>query len=68
MKKTYSSCSCPKSNSLDLGETLKVFVSATRITAENSAEYALSLIREGSYKDALIFLKNAVESVEILTA
>ena len=61
-------CSCSKSDSLGLGETLKALVSATRITVENSAEYALSLIREGNYEDALVFLKNAVEGIEILTA
>ena len=66
--KNIPNYSCSKSNSLDLGETLKVLVSATRITVENSAEYALSLIREGNYEDALVFLKNAIEGIEILTA
>ena len=60
--------SCSKSNSLDLGDALKALVSATRITVENSAEFALSLIQKGNYEDALIFLKNAIEGIEILTA
>ena len=51
-----------------LGSVMSALVGMTRKTVENSAEFALSLIQKGNYEDALIFLKNAIEGIEILTA
>ena len=58
-------CSC-SNNSLD--DNLKTLVSATRISVENSLEYALDLVRLKDYQSAMIFIKNAMEGIEILTA
>ena len=49
-----------------LGLALSGLVTATRVTVENSTEYALKLVKERRYDEALIFLNNAIEGIEIL--
>ena len=49
-----------------LGLALSSLVTATRVTVENSTEYALKLVKEKRYDEALIFLNNAIEGIEIL--
>ena len=51
-----------------LGLTLSELVSATRKTVENCVGEALILVEGRNYDKALIFLKNAIEGIEILTA
>ena len=51
-----------------LGSVMSVLVSMTRETVENSMEYALILFKEKKYDEALVFLNNAIEGVEILNA
>ena len=52
----------------DLKNTLKLFVATTKTTIENSAEYALTLIEKGNYEEAKVYLVNALEGIEILSA
>jgi len=47
---------------------LKGLVKATRMTVENSIDYALILIKARNYEEAKIYLQNALEGIEILTA
>ena len=56
----------PKYNDGGLGLALSSLVTATRATVENSVEYALKLVKEKRYDEALIFLNNAVEGIESL--
>ena len=57
----------PKCNSDNgLGLALSALIGMTKATVENSAEYALTLIKEERYDEALVFLNNAIEGIEIL--
>ena len=47
---------------------LKTLVRITRMTVENSVDYASILIKERKYEEAKIYLQNALEGIEILTA
>lgn len=47
---------------------LKGLVKLTRVTVENSVDYASILIKEKNYEEAKIYLQNALEGIEILTA
>ena len=49
-----------------LGKGLKSIVGMVKDTVKNSASYAVTLIEQGKYEDAKIFLKNALEGIEIL--
>ncbi len=51
-----------------LGSIMSVLVGMTRESVENSIEYALTLFKEKKYDEALVFLNNAIEGIEILTA
>ena len=52
----------------DLKNTLKLVVAMTKATIENSTEYALTLVKEGNYEEAKVYLVNALEGIEILSA
>ena len=62
----YVSKNCGSPNDGGLGMSLKCLVSMVKTTVENSAEYAVTLIKAGNYNDAKTFLKNALEGIEIL--
>ena len=57
---------CCRNSDGGLGVSLKTLVGMTKATIKNSVEYASVLIEQGKYEDARVFLKNALEGIEIL--
>ena len=51
-----------------LSDVMSTLVAMTRETVENCVGEALILVEGRNYDKALIFLKNAIEGIEILTA